>query len=134
MTTESDLCAIASRYGAGQITRDEWMRKRMLVISGSRPPRKMPTVKAIAKHHGRPSDRCWRCDTRGPVDRAHLVDRVCGGLDGPQNLSLLCGFCHRHMGMFRSERAADAMAYAMPSEPSMMRRVEHLSRIVSAAI
>lgn len=35
------------------------------------------------------------------LDRAHLVDRELGGLDGPQNLVPLCLECHRRMPSFR---------------------------------
>jgi len=34
-----------------------------------------------------------RCNASG-LDRAHLADRCFGGLDGPQNLALLCRWCH----------------------------------------
>jgi hypothetical protein len=40
------------------------------------------------------------------LDRAHLVDRCRGGLDGPQNLVPLCLRCHRVMPMFTDGMAA----------------------------
>lgn len=63
--------------------------------SAERPPRQMPTTRAIAEHHGMPDRLCWRCGTVGSVERAHLIDRVFAGLDLPCNLALLCADCHR---------------------------------------
>lgn len=62
-----------------------------------RPPRRMPTTKTIARWHGLPDETCWRCGRAGEVERAHVVDHCYGGLDGPQNLGLLCCRCHRRM-------------------------------------
>ena len=48
-----------------------------------------------------PSDRAlWRASSSF-LDRAHLVDRMYGGLDGPQNLVPLCTRCHRLMPVHR---------------------------------
>jgi hypothetical protein len=30
------------------------------------------------------------------LQRAHIVARSCHGLDGPQNIALLCSLCHRY--------------------------------------
>lgn len=38
---------------------------------------------------------CWSCaQDELPVDRAHLLARVYGGLDTPANLVMLCRTCH----------------------------------------
>lgn len=42
-----------------------------------------------------PEGSCWACGTPCRPDRAHIVDRFMGdGLDGPQNMTLLCKGCH----------------------------------------
>lgn len=66
-----------------------------------RPSRRMPSTKAIASWHGHPDKTCWRCGRHGRVERAHIVDRVFGGLDGVQNLALLCEPCHAQMPIVR---------------------------------
>ncbi len=90
----------------------------------------MPRVDVIADHHGRPVDECWRCCAVGPVERAHLVDRTGSGLDGPQNLALLCDFCHRLMPTFRFDQGDKAIAYAMPAEPGMHQQVDQIIDLV----
>jgi hypothetical protein len=41
----------------------------------------------------------WRAAGKW-LDRAHLADRAHGGLDGPQNLVMLCKLCHHTMPSF----------------------------------
>ncbi len=43
------------------------------------------------------------------LDRAHLVDRDLGGLDGPQNVVPLCLGCHKIMPSFGSEEGPEAL-------------------------
>lgn len=50
------------------------------------------------------SPKCFRCgrdrESWDCLERAHLVDRSGGGLDGPQNLVMLCHSCHSDMPSF----------------------------------
>jgi len=81
-----------------------------------RPRRKTPSVKRIAEFWECETDRCCKC--RGffkGLERAHLVDRCYGGLDGVQNLALLCWECHGMMPSFKPEREDDAYEYAFCS-------------------
>ena len=77
----------------------------------TRPSRRMPPMLKIANHHGlgeRPH--CVGCGYLPPcetwieaasyLERAHIIDRWAGGLDGPQNLAPLCGPCHRGQPIF----------------------------------
>ena len=50
------------------------------------------------------------------LDRAHLVDRSQGGLDGPQNVMLLCKQCHREMPEFTGEEAELALLWVRTHE------------------
>lgn len=81
-----------------------------IVSITDRPDRKMPSRKQIADHwvgrceHDdiRPPgpffgdvEACWACGWPCTPDRAHIIDRCFDGLDGPQNLTLLCKGCHQ---------------------------------------
>lgn len=87
--------------------------RRRLLAGGvtTRPPRRMPSLLAIARFHDlgcKPV--CVKCGRFPPVDRwqdasphlerAHIVDRWAGGLDHPANLAPLCGGCHRYQPIF----------------------------------
>ena len=86
----------------------------------TRPNRRMPTIKQVIKYwfdyreaHGTlpfadpawewdADDYCWACGwDRGRQERAHIVPRVpvsssdVHGLDGPQNIVMLCRSCHK---------------------------------------
>jgi len=98
--------------------------------NAKRQGRRMPTVGAIARHHGRTTDQCWRCNDRAFLVRAHLVDRVFGGSDDVSNLALLCDWCHDRMRPFREDRVADAIAYTMPSDPGEHKKAEHIRKVV----
>ena len=107
-----------------------------------RPPRRMPSLWVIADYwHNRPdvleldpegieAPYCFGCYIEAPYDlelplkdrwrranrclqRAHLVDRCVGGLDGPQNIVPLCAFCHRHMPAFGVGQGPAAMAWVI---------------------
>lgn len=45
------------------------------------------------------------------LERAHLVDRALGGLDGAQNLMPLCWPCHKVMPSFGPGEGPDAIAW-----------------------
>lgn len=78
-----------------------------------RPPRQMWSRERIARFWGRPVDQCWSC--RQPCERperAHLIDRVFGGLDGPQNLVLMCPSCHKLMPSYEPGQEQEAEDYA----------------------
>lgn len=57
----------------------------------------------------RPEDR-WN---GAALERAHLVDRIRGGLDGPQNLMPLCHRCHKVMPSFDPGEGPDAIAWVL---------------------
>lgn len=109
-------------WAAGIVGTDEW-RNRSLGMkreldrlrSGgvpTRPKRKMPSRKVIAAHHDRPNDECWRCGApTDALERGHLIDRWLGGLDGPQNLALICARCHRAQPIFAVGDEARALAW-----------------------
>src|SRR5262245_28203264 len=84
----------------------------------ARPRRSMPSLRKIVAHWREMGPfvvddhpHCFACrqpapvddwaDARGWLERAHLIDRVFGGLDGPQNLVLLCSLCHRLQPAFK---------------------------------
>lgn len=92
-----------------------------------RPHRKMPAAEAIASYHyelGNLRDGLWPAcfgcvegrDEWGEFDRAHLVDRCFGGLDGSQNLVLLCQRCHKEMPSFGPEDGHLAWAWVRGRE------------------
>ncbi len=58
---------------------------------------------------------CFACglpvDEWGRLERGHLVDRWAGGLDGPQNLVMLCSPCNRVMPGFLPGQEAEAVAW-----------------------
>lgn len=102
----------------------------------ARPPRRMPALWTLASYwaarFGLDGDAlavpfCFGCGTEMPADgatperrwnraagrleRAHLVDRFLGGLDGPQNVIPLCVLCHKLMPMFDIEQGDAALAW-----------------------
>lgn len=81
-----------------------------------RPSRRPPSIDQIAEHWNLPSDECWKCGDEGPVERAHLVDRfeyeTGAGLDGVQNLALICFPCHKRMPATMPDQWVDAMIWA----------------------
>lgn len=95
----------------------------------ARGERQMTTVKAVARHHDRPV-KCWRCCSSGCLERAHLIDRSRDGLDGPQNLALLCASCHKMMPSFGPGEEDAAREYAMPAHPGISRYIERLMEVI----
>ena len=39
-------------------------------------------------------ERCWRCGSKWPLERCHIIPRSLGGEDVPSNYALLCQRCH----------------------------------------
>ena len=87
-----------------------------------RPNRRMPSHKAIYDYWteqdnellGNEEPGCMACHSvvvddihpsrwGGLLDRAHIIDRADYGLDGPQNLMLLCKWCHSRQPSFQPE-------------------------------
>jgi hypothetical protein len=58
---------------------------------------------------GEPS--CYACGWWMGLERAHLIDRVFGGLDLACNLVPLCHDCHREMPSFRPGEESEALAW-----------------------
>lgn len=101
-----------------------------------RPKRRLPTHWEVAEYWAgrdvfmvsRDEPECFGCgtvqgwaedhDTQTPKQRwnaakrwlqkAHIVARVYGGLDGPQNIALLCDLCHSYQP---DDNGADAIAW-----------------------
>jgi hypothetical protein len=84
-----------------------------------RPKRRMPSMIRIAAYHRLGEQPfCIRCEWEPPISswreagpwlvRAHIIDRVCDGLDLESNLAPLCNPCHGSQPMFENgdERAA----------------------------
>lgn len=71
-------------------------------------PRREPPMAAIAEFHGIDPHRCYRCGELARTERAHVIDRVFGGLDAVQNLVPLCARCHHEQPprLAGEERAA----------------------------
>src|SRR5262249_14409457 len=40
-------------------------------------------------------ERCWRCGDKRRLEKGNIVPRSLGGTNEPENLVLLCKFCHR---------------------------------------
>lgn len=76
-----------------------------------RPPRRMPSMKAIIRHHGLPGRYCVRCSDDGYLERAHIIDRVFGGLDNAANLAPLCDYCHRTQPIFKPGQEGEALRW-----------------------
>jgi hypothetical protein len=104
-------------------TRPGWLPER--------PPRRMPTVTKIAQYwHGHPgtfevdiaTPECFRCHLSVPawswLERAHLVDRWCGGLDHEANIVMLCVCCHRRMPPFMIDQVAEAISWVQSNDDS----------------
>jgi hypothetical protein len=143
----------------------EWGKsKGWFPSTPERPGRRMPKLYDIAYYwyNERPGTfrvsltvpLCFRCLRRLPpeelrprnihkrwlsassyLERAHLVDRFVGGLDGPQNLVPLCPECHRCMPTFEIDQGDRAIAWVQAGlhcslHPSYRRRkmVEHTHR------
>jgi len=117
-------------------------RERKIILQSdwqpSRPPRRMPSLWAIASYWDErdtfgdiPLDAapfCFGCrkhagwwglpacearwnDASCFLDRAHLITRDKGGLDGPQNLVPLCERCHKTMPFFGVGDECDAIEW-----------------------
>lgn len=58
------------------------------------------------------------------LERAHLVDRILGGLDNASNLVPLCAFCHFHMPSFGPQSGAQAIRWVQDGGawPPMMEK------------
>ena len=97
-------------------TMPNWLPKR--------PGRRMPQADSVARFwHEHPgtfdvnlaAPACFRCGAGAGswrhLERAHLVDRWCGGLDHEANLAMLCGNCHTRMPMFLVEQGAQAITW-----------------------
>lgn len=109
-------------------------------MNQKRPDRRMPPLRKIAEHWldrpewpdykgnyiGLGEPFCARCGWLAPVedgrpdswdragkflDRAHLIDRIKGGLDGVQNLVPLCHLCHDTMPSFGPGQEEEAYAW-----------------------
>jgi 5-methylcytosine-specific restriction endonuclease McrA len=46
---------------------------------------------------------CFACGFSGEVHRAHIVPRIKGGSDSPDNLHMLCPFCHKDSEVMEGE-------------------------------
>jgi hypothetical protein len=77
----------------------------------ARGPRRMSTLKVIADYHGVEPDVCFRCHEECSPHRAHVIERIYGGLDGVQNLVPLCPTCHINQPIFMVGEETRAWAW-----------------------
>lgn len=70
----------------------------------------MPPLEDVCAYWALPI-RCVRCGCRHNIDRAHVVDRMLGGLDHVGNLRPLCESCHRLQPSFGPEEVDQAVAW-----------------------
>lgn len=116
-------------------------------LSDQRPARRMPSLRRVAEfwldrdewpdykgnYIGLGEPFCAACGWLAPevddepwtwksasahLDRAHLIDRCYGGLDGACNLVPLCHICHKGMPSFRPGQEAEALAWVRRSPDS----------------
>ena len=83
----------------------------------------MPSLLTIARHLGVASEppHCFKCGRRtiardwskasAELDRAHVIDRVCDGLDHAGNLRPLCKQCHRYQPIFKAGEELEALLW-----------------------
>lgn len=62
-----------------------------------RRPRKYVRLAVVEAYWGVGPRTCIRCRATARCERAHVIDRCRGGLDGVQNIVPLCGACHAEM-------------------------------------
>lgn len=75
-----------------------------------RPSRRMPSLATLCRFHGL-EVACIKCGRPDDIERAHVIDRCFGGLDGPQNLRPLCSTCHRYQPVFDNGDEAAALEW-----------------------
>ena len=107
-------------------------RERDRLLAGGLPrrgPRRMPSMRRIAAHHGLGQDPyCVVCGYGPPastwmaassyLERAHIIDRCFDGLDVEANLAPLCGSCHRSQPIFEPGDEERALAwFGLPVKP-----------------
>jgi 5-methylcytosine-specific restriction endonuclease McrA len=123
--TEAERRTFAiTEWAWGRITDDELDRRLAAAhLPPKRPARRMPTLRAIARHWDlgdHPA--CFRCGDEPPVEgwgnahgwleRAHLIDRWAGGLDLVTNIVPLCPRCHRRQPIFEPGDEDAALTWA----------------------
>jgi 5-methylcytosine-specific restriction endonuclease McrA len=127
---DPELAAIVDAYAYGRITRDDYLRRRRLLEQERRygprrwrPARRMPSLKQVAEHLGIADmpPHCWKCgdladatswsERCSGLERAHVIDRVYGGLDNAANLRPLCATCHRYQPIFKNGDEEVALAW-----------------------
>lgn len=109
-----------------------------------RPARRVPTGQVVAEYwagRGEPflvdadDPRCFGCGRREfewpDLERAHLIDRACDGLDHEANIAMLCRTCHSCMPMFENGQIEEALDYAANARRHIVEYLE--SRIVGPA-
>jgi hypothetical protein len=119
-----------------------------------RPGRRMPTCWAIADYWADRDEfdvdldepHCFRCGKVAPsgedddidlrwkragnyLARAHLVDRYPYGLDGCQNIVLLCGACHDDMPCFQPAEKAGEAAIAWVQKDDRWRELRNAPQL-----
>lgn len=106
----------ACPYPVDTLQREQWMWGWGLgrrAKPPARPPRKMPTMKAILRYHGLwEVPACVRCglvDTA--IERAHIIDRCDDGLDNCANIAPLCRWCHAGQPIFKPSETTKALAW-----------------------
>ena len=98
--------------------------------------RKMPSKIAIVKHWNCTynvdlnNQCCWGCGFPGGLERAHIIPRSYCDNDDPDNLVLLCKFCHNHiqepMGITENKDALKFKETILDGSPYMTMRMAYM--------
>lgn len=111
----------------------------------ARPGRRMPSMIRIARVQQLPAKpHCTRCGRESRqrtrwseptffLERAHIIDRVFGGLDNASNLLPLCRNCHSLQPIFEPGMERAALAWLMPARTEPIWTSPYISSILAGA-
>ena len=77
----------------------------------------MPSMTKIEAQWDIEHGRCLRCQRIARCEKAHIIDRWCGGIDGVQNIVPLCYQCHAKMPAFDPGDEPMALSWVFTSPP-----------------
>jgi hypothetical protein len=90
----------------------------LLSVRPDRSRRHMPPMVAIERHWDLPHGYCARCKQPARCEKAHIIDRCHGGLDGPQNLVPLCYPCHSDQPSYEPGDEPFALEWIFHNRPT----------------
>lgn len=109
------LVGLAVAWAKGEITSEEREEKRLnpdlYMPRPARKKRALPKLAACEAYWGVEPCTCIRCGAIARCERAHVIDRCFGGLDGVQNIVPLCAKCHKGMPSHRPGEEGRALAW-----------------------